>query len=188
MSLFGIFPGDRTNLTSEQSDGKDVNMQNQKLPFELIIIAVISFIVYLISASLGTCVCFNTKTIFSDKTSAKTLRATFTSLLGIGVLLPILYFMYYFTKTSNNAEADLKNSKKSLIIIAFICYTLMVLSASLGIWLSTCHITETGSSSNKPDAFEISFIIILILAIMLPIFYAVFYFRNEICKEWMKQK
>jgi uncharacterized membrane protein len=158
-------------------------MEDQTLPYQLIIIAVISFVIYIVCASLGLVVAFSSDTIFSNEKSAKALKGAFTVLLGMATLLPILYFMCYYTKLSGEKEKNITQTKKSIFVIAFISYILMMLTASLGIWLSNCHT----STSTKPNVYEIVFIVILVVALILPIFFAIFYFQDRICDFFMKK-
>ncbi len=181
MSVFGAYPTESKEPI--KSDEKNVNL-SKKLPYQLIIIITISFILYLVCASLGTYVAFKDDTTYKDDMSQKALQGTFTALLGLGIMLPVLYFMYYYTKTSNNHTEDIKNSKTSLLVIAFIAYILMTLTASLGIWLSNSHVPDLPSNSGT---LEIIFIVILVLAVLLPFFYAIFFFRDKICAQVMKK-
>jgi Kef-type K+ transport system membrane component KefB len=155
---------------------------NEKPSIELLIITMISFVVYLVCASLGVAVSFQSDIKYKNTRSEKAIQGTFTSLLGVGIMLPILYFMYYYTKTSQNQQENNTQTKQRLFSVVCVCYIFLILTASLGIWISNCQMSQPGQ--NDLNAFDITFIVILAVAILLPIFYCIFYFRTSLCKQF----
>lgn len=174
----------------ETTGGEDISLGT-------VIVIVITFVVLIITSSLGTYVAYTQNINYSNLNSEKALKGTFTALIGMGILMPLLYFLFYYTKTTNNTGRDIKQSKKNLLAVAYISFIFILLATSLGIWL--CTITsattlihdsdgfidknsfeKTSFATNPAKNYEIVFISFLVVGILLPILYSLYYFKNDL--------
>ncbi len=169
----------------------------QDISLGTVIIIVISFVVLIITSSLGTYVAYSQNLNYANLNSEKSVKGTFTALIGMGVLMPILYFLFYYTKTTNNTGRDMKESKSNLLGVAYISFIFILLATSLGIWLCSIasatalvsdsdgcidhtSFSKTTFENNPTKNYQIVFISFLVVGILLPILYSLFYFKNDL--------
>jgi hypothetical protein len=62
-------------------------------------------------------------------------------------------------------------------------FVLLIVVSSFGIWMTNAN--QNWSSHQEENGIEIYFIIVLVLALVLPFLYGIFYFRKEICKNFV---
>jgi hypothetical protein len=158
---------------------KEVTIANQ-LSWQLFLVSAISFLVFIVCSCLDTWLTFRSTTSFQNVDIANTMKGTTITLLGISLLLPTIFLIYCFVKITKQDLYDIHTSRKNLFVLAMITYVLLLTSASIGIWLST---TISFTGKNEQSALKYTFIVTVVLGVMLPILYTVFYFREKICQD-----
>ena len=147
------------------------------LPWEVLVVSIIAFLLLLIVGSLDSWVAFDKQTQFSTETASDAGRGTSIALVGVGVLLPVLFFFYAFIKIGQKDVKIEPIPRQTCFIIGIITYILILFGASFGTWL--CSLSEM----NAEPALKVTFIVMITLGVILPFLFAAFYFRKQICEK-----
>ncbi len=192
------------NPTNNSQMGKGTTTKaGENLSLGTIVVIVISFVFLIIAASIGTYVSYRPNINYANIDSEKAIKGTYTTLVALSALMPLLYFLFHYTKTTNNTGKDVKQSKENLLAVAYISFVFILLACSLGIWLclqtSSTNIIHNYDGSINPESFtradfknnansayEIVFITFLVVGIFLPILYSMFYFKDQIFSKATK--
>jgi len=144
----------------------------------LLAIGVLTFGIFLVTSSVGLWLAYKSNH-FTSVDTERALKSVNVVLVGSAIFLPLIYLIYTFVKVQDKENELVMPSQKALLIITILCNLLTILACSLGIWMATsCNIWDSNSESN---AVKISFIVFLVVAILLPPLYCIFYYRKEFC-------
>ena len=144
--------------------------------WQLLSIAVISYIVFLLCTSLTVWIAFRNG--FSSIETENGVKGGSLTLFILSVFTPIIYIVMTYIYI---IKLDANIPTKSTFIIMVITYILMMITASFGIWETNTN--ENWKSNNEEFATNITFIVILVLSLFLPFFYGLFYYRQIICRD-----
>jgi membrane protease YdiL (CAAX protease family) len=167
-----------------KSDTSEDSKRSGKI-WQMILIAVITYMLWIITTCLGTFIAF--KGNFAKPGQASGAKGGALLLLFSSILMPIIYGVFVHLKSKDNGSQDPnapKVSKDSVLIIIILSFLLLIISSSFGIWMNNA--SDAWKTNDEENGVQIYFIIILVLAIVLPFLYGVFYFRKEICERFVK--
>jgi cytochrome bd-type quinol oxidase subunit 2 len=156
--------------------------------WQLIAVAVISYLIFIATSSLTVWIAYKTNGYKSSEIE-KGVKGGSLLLLIVSILMPVIYmaFTYRYLKTSPGAQIqDVALSRRAILIIMMTAFALMIIAASFGIWLANTNMNW--SSNSQENTVKIIFIIILVLACILPCFYALFFYREALCREILRGK
>ncbi len=160
--------------------------QNAKNTWQMITIAVITYLVFMITSSMATWISFKSDG-FSSTSQANGAKGGALLLLIASVLMPVLYAVFAYLKATDEDNPNPKAARlspDSVLIVIMVTFFLLVVVSSFGIWMTNAN--QTWDSHQQENGVQIYFIIVLVLAIVLPFLWALFYFRKDICREFMK--
>ncbi len=158
--------------------------------WQLLTVALVSYILFIVTSSMSTWLSF----ISDDKGSQTASQSISLVLLVLSVLLPVLYLVFAYVSimkpanasNTDDIKAKLKLNRQSILIIMMSTFLFMLISSSLGIYLANHN--NNWSSTEQENGVQVTFIVILVMTIMLPILYAIFFFRRKICEKVMNEK
>ena len=159
-----------------------------KRTWQMITIAIITYMIFIATSALATWISFKSNG-FSSPDQASSAQGGALFLLVSSVLLPIFYGVFAYIKAKDEINPNpnyAKLSKDSILIIIMLSFVLLVAVSSFGIWMTNAN--QNWSSSKEENGVQSYFIIVLVLALVLPLLYSVFYFRKEICANWVMNK
>ena len=158
-----------------------------KKTWQLIVLAFVTYMIFIATSGVATWIAFKSNG-FATTSQANGSKAAALLFLILSILLPIFYGVFAYIKDYDTQAAveKYKNiSRDAILIIIMITFVLLIIIASLGIWMTNAN--TNWSSHQQENGIQIYFVIVLVLAIMLPFLYGLFYYRKEICERLQKQ-
>jgi cytochrome bd-type quinol oxidase subunit 2 len=141
--------------------------------------------IFIATSAVATWISFKSNG-FSTDDQASSAQGGALFFLIASILLPIFYGVFAYIKASDAENPNpntAKLSKDSILIIIMLTFVLLIVVSSFGIWMTNAN--QNWSSHQEENGIEIYFIIVLVLALVLPFLYGIFYFRKEICKNFV---
>ncbi len=124
---------------------------------------------------------------FNSTSQANGSKAGALLFLILSIRLPIFYGVFAYLK-DYDTQAPIQKykniSRDAILIIIMISFVLLITMSSFGVWMTNAN--HNWNSTQQEHGVQIYFIIVLVLSIMLPFLYGLFYYRKEICERLNK--
>jgi flagellar basal body-associated protein FliL len=159
---------------------------DSKKTWQLIVLAFVTYLLFIATSGVSTWIAFKSNG-FNSTSQANGSKAGALLFLILSILLPIFYGVFAYLK-DYDTQAPIQKykniSRDAILIIIMISFVLLITMSSFGVWMTNAN--HNWNSTQQEHGVQIYFIIVLVLSIMLPFLYGLFYYRKEICERLNK--
>ncbi len=159
---------------------------NPQKTWQLIVLAFVTYLMFIATAGVATWIAYKSNG-FKSSSQSSGAKAGSILFLIFSILTPIFYGVFAYIKdydTQAPIEKYKNISRDAILIIIMISFVLLISLSSFGIWMTNAN--SNWNSPQQENGVQIYFIIVLVLSIMLPFLYGLFYYRKQICERLQK--